>query len=61
MLCENEVLRSTAACSPNPCEAGGKCIELAEGGFLCNCTKDRDGQRCEKSLSDFYYGLIVDL
>jgi len=46
VLCETNV-RLTSACDPNPCEAGGTCISLASGEFLCRCPIDRDGERCQ--------------
>ena len=49
ILCENEIIQENL-CNPNPCQAGGSCIALAEGGFICKCTADRDGELCEKSI-----------
>ena len=49
VLCENEVADDNP-CNRNPCEGGGSCIALAEGGFICKCPDDRDGELCEKGM-----------
>ena len=40
---------SAGPCSPTTCSNGGRCVELAAGGFRCYCTGTNFfGEQCEK-------------
>ncbi|XP_072039224.1 uncharacterized protein [Amphiura filiformis] len=39
-----------SACTPNPCQAGGRCIPYG-GTYICQCPPNRGGRDCEESRS----------
>ncbi|KAK7067339.1 hypothetical protein SK128_007893, partial [Halocaridina rubra] len=43
-----------SACSHQPCENGGTCHELPEGGFICQCSPRVTGDQCENELPPPY-------
>ncbi|XP_064092109.1 agrin-like isoform X6 [Macrobrachium nipponense] len=43
-----------SACSHQPCERGGTCRELPEGGYVCQCPHMATGDRCENELPPPY-------
>ena len=37
---------SVSPCVPNPCQHGGKCEVLDQGGYRCICADGYGGQTC---------------
>ncbi|XP_066971041.1 LOW QUALITY PROTEIN: agrin-like [Macrobrachium rosenbergii] len=44
----------SSACSHQPCERGGTCRELPEGGYVCQCPHTATGDRCENEVPPPY-------
>uniref|UniRef100_A0A8D0HJY6 FAT atypical cadherin 1 n=1 Tax=Sphenodon punctatus TaxID=8508 RepID=A0A8D0HJY6_SPHPU len=45
------LLTPTEDCSSNPCENGGICTPLANGGYYCKCTAMYMGTHCDVSVN----------
>ena len=56
-------LDDTDFCASNPCQKGGTCTPMGNGGFTCNCPVGATGDTCGRTFSSrsFFYkqsGLI---
>ena len=45
-MCLSSTLDDTDMCTPNPCQSGGTCTPVANGGFTCNCPVGATGDTC---------------
>ena len=49
-----DILSFFQACDSNPCLNGGKCIDMTNGKYSCDCADGWKGDQCE-SKGDLFY------